>query len=186
MAIRRGLTSTLAYVILVFLGLFFLVPLLWPVLASLNPSASLSVTVPAHFSLINFQTIITNGLVAGPFGNSLILAISTMLLVIILACLAAYPLSRCQPSYSIQWYRASLCEASAEASRAKRLETVRQIGTSVYPNNGDRHGTPTWPRGFFFTFLILHRVLSSNPPYKSANMKGISRGIYCPKTSQKS
>src|SRR6266568_245528 len=96
MAIRRGLTSTLAYVILVFLGLFFLVPLLWPVLASLNPSASLSVTVPAHFSLINFQTIITNGLVAGPFGNSLILAISTMLLVIILAGLAAYPLSRYQ------------------------------------------------------------------------------------------
>src|SRR6266567_3801172 len=78
MAIRRGLTSTLAYVILVFLGLFFLVPLLWPVLASLNPSASLSVTVPAHFSLINFQTIITNGLVAGPFGNSLILFTSSL------------------------------------------------------------------------------------------------------------
>src|SRR6266581_8095671 len=96
MAILRGLTSTLAYVILVFLGLFFLVPLLWPVLASLNPSASLSVTVPAHFSLINFQTIITNGLVAGPFGNSLILAISTMLLAVILAGLAAYPLSRYQ------------------------------------------------------------------------------------------
>lgn len=96
MAIRRGLTSASAYVILVLLGLFFLVPLLWPILASFNPSASLSVTVPAHFSLINFQTIITNGLVAGPFGNSLILAISTMLLVIILAGLAAYPLSRYQ------------------------------------------------------------------------------------------
>src|SRR5713226_516175 len=99
MAIRRGLTSTLAYVILVFLGLFFLVPLLWPILASLNPSASLSVTVPAQFSLINFQTIISNGLVAQLFGNSLILAISTMFLVIILAGLAAYPLSRYQFSF---------------------------------------------------------------------------------------
>src|SRR2546428_9124248 len=96
MTIRRGLTSTSAYVILVILGLFFLVPLLWPILASLNPNATLAVTIPAHFSLINFQTIITNGLVAGPFGNSLILAISTMLLVIILAGLAAYPLSRYQ------------------------------------------------------------------------------------------
>jgi multiple sugar transport system permease protein len=96
MAIRRGLTSATAYVILVIIGLFFLVPLLWPILASLNPSASLSVTIPAHFSLINFETIITDGLVAGPFGNSLILAISTMLLVIILAGLAAYPLSRYQ------------------------------------------------------------------------------------------
>src|SRR5260370_26287254 len=93
MIIRRGLTSTSAYVILVILGLFFLVPLLWPILASLNPSATLSLTFPAHFSLINFQTFITNGLVAGPFVNSLILAISMMLLVIILAGLAAFPLS---------------------------------------------------------------------------------------------
>src|SRR5258707_1145024 len=96
MTMRRGLTSISAYVILVILGLFFLVPLLWPILASFNPSATLSVTIPAHFSLINYQTIITNGLVAGPFGNSPILAISTMLLVIILAGLAAYPLSRYQ------------------------------------------------------------------------------------------
>src|SRR5947209_19641974 len=96
MSIRRSLTSISVYVLLVILGLFFLVPLVWPILASFNPSATLSVTIPAHFSLINYQTIITNGLVAGPFGNSLILAISTMLLVIILAGLAAYPLSRYQ------------------------------------------------------------------------------------------
>src|SRR5215472_1390931 len=96
MTIRRGLTSTSAYFILLILGLFFLVPLLWPILASLNPNATLAVTIPAHFSLINFQTIIANGLVAAPFGNSLILAISTMLLVIVLAGLAAYPLSRFQ------------------------------------------------------------------------------------------
>lgn len=96
MTIRRGLTSLSAYVILVILGLFFLVPLLWPILASFNPSASLSVTIPRPFSLINYQTILTNGLVAQPFSNSLILAISTMVLVIILASLAAYPLSRYQ------------------------------------------------------------------------------------------
>ena len=96
MTIRRGLTSLSAYVILVILGLFFLVPLLWPILASFNPSASLSVTIPRPFSLINYQTIITNGIVPRPFANSLILAVSTMLLVIILASLAAYPLSRYQ------------------------------------------------------------------------------------------
>src|SRR5258708_26424399 len=96
MTIRRGLSSLSAYLILVILGIFCLVPLLWLILSSFNPSATLSVTIPAHFSLINYQTIIPNGLVAGPFGNSLILAISTMLLVIILAGLAAYPLSRYQ------------------------------------------------------------------------------------------
>jgi multiple sugar transport system permease protein len=99
MPIRRGLTSTSVYIILVLFGLFFLTPLLWPILASLNPAATLSVAIPAHFSLINFQTIITNGLVVGPFTNSLILAVSTMLLVIILAGLAAYPLSRYQFSF---------------------------------------------------------------------------------------
>src|SRR5881275_1430683 len=85
MSIRRSLTSISVYVLLVILGLFFLVPLLWPILASFNPAATLSVTIPAHFSLINFQTIIT---------NSFIIAISSMLLAIILASLAAYPLSR--------------------------------------------------------------------------------------------
>ena len=99
MTIRRGLTSLSVYILLVISGLFFLVPLLWPILASVNPSATLSVTVPAHFSLINFQTIITNGLVAQPFTNSSIIAISTMLLVCILSGLAAYPLSRYQFSF---------------------------------------------------------------------------------------
>ncbi|HET7638892.1 MAG TPA: carbohydrate ABC transporter permease, partial [Ktedonobacteraceae bacterium] len=99
MTIRRGLTSLSVYILLVIGGLFFLVPLLWPILASVNPSATLSVTVPAHFSLINFQTIITNGLVAQPFTNSSIIAISTMLLVCILSGLAAYPLSRYQFSF---------------------------------------------------------------------------------------
>lgn len=94
MTIRRGLPSISAYLILALLGLFFLVPILWPILASLNPSATLSVAIPAHFSLVNFQTILTDGLVAVPFRNSLILAVSTMLLVIILSGLAAYPLSR--------------------------------------------------------------------------------------------
>jgi multiple sugar transport system permease protein len=94
MIVRRSLPSISSYVILVILGIFFLVPLLWPILASLNPNATLSLTIPAHFSLINFQTILTNGLVAVPFRNSLILGVSTMLVVVIFSGLAAYPLSR--------------------------------------------------------------------------------------------
>src|SRR5436309_15701033 len=96
MSILRSLTSTSVCVLLLILALFFLVRLLWPILASFNPTATLSVTIPTHFSLINFQTIITNGLVAQPFTNSFIIAISSMLLAIILASLAAYPLSRYQ------------------------------------------------------------------------------------------
>lgn len=93
---RRVLFATPAYAIMTILGLIFLVPLLWPIVASFNPSATLSLNIPAHPSLDNFVTIISNGTVAQPFANSLLLGISTMLLTMLLSGLAAYPLSRYQ------------------------------------------------------------------------------------------
>src|ERR671938_1814635 len=102
MSLRRALPSATAYVILILLGLFFLVPFVWLLLSSINPSASLAVELPAHPSLDNYGTVLTNGLVARPFANSLILAGSTMLLSIVLSGLAAYPLSR----YSFRFKRA--------------------------------------------------------------------------------
>ena len=96
MSIRRAFASSSAYVILLALGLFFLIPMAWPILASLNSNATLSVTWPGQLGLDNFIAIISSGLVAQPFLNSGIMAIGTMLLVIILAGLAAYPLSRYQ------------------------------------------------------------------------------------------
>ena len=96
MTIRRVFSSTPIYIILIVIGLFFLIPLAWPILAAFNSAATLALQWPAQFSLDNFITIISNGLVARPFANSAILAIGTMLLVIILAGLAAYPLSRYQ------------------------------------------------------------------------------------------
>lgn len=96
MSIRRFLGTAPSYIILVALGLFFLIPLLWPILASFNPAATLSLSLPNHPSLENFITILSNGTVAQPFANSLILGLSTMLLTVILSGLAAYPLSRYQ------------------------------------------------------------------------------------------
>ena len=93
---RRALISTIIYIFLTLVGLFFLVPLLWPILASINPSATLAVKWPAAPSLANYATILTNGVVIPPFTNSAIMAISTMVLVVILSGLAAYPLSRFQ------------------------------------------------------------------------------------------
>ena len=94
MSIRRFFQATPSYIVLIALGLFFLIPLLWPLLASFNPSATLSLSLPRSPSLQNFITIISNGTVIQPFTNSLILALSTMILVVILSGLAAYPLSR--------------------------------------------------------------------------------------------
>lgn len=96
MTIRRTIGSTAIYIILTALGLFFLIPLAWPILASFNRTATLSLQWPSPFSLDNFVTIISNGLVGRPFANSAIMAIATMLLVILLSGMAAYPLSRYQ------------------------------------------------------------------------------------------
>ena len=86
--------SVIAYLILIALGLFFLFPFAWLVLSSINPSATFAVQMPSHPGLSNFTNILENGLVAQPFANSAIIAVSTMVLTIMLAGLAAYPLSR--------------------------------------------------------------------------------------------
>ena len=91
---RRFVLPSSLYLVLVVVGLFFLIPFAWPIFASINPSATLAVAWPAHPSLANFISIITTGLVLRPFSNSLIMAVSTMILVVIFAGLAAYPLSR--------------------------------------------------------------------------------------------
>jgi multiple sugar transport system permease protein len=102
MVLRRYVLPSFVYLVLTLVGLFFLVPLGWPVLASINPTATLSLQWPAHASLDNYITIISNGLVIPPFTNSLIMAGSTMILVSILAGLAAYPLSRYQFPFKAQ------------------------------------------------------------------------------------
>lgn len=94
MTLRRALAPTAAYAILIILGLFWLIPFAWPILSSLNPTASYAVEIPHPFTLGNYGTIIADGLVVRPFINSAILAVSTMVGSIILSGLASYPLSR--------------------------------------------------------------------------------------------
>jgi multiple sugar transport system permease protein len=86
-------TSAGAYVVLVALGLFFILPFVWLVVASFTPNANLGTVWFSHPSLENFQFLIENGYLGG-FKNSLILGISTMLLTIMLSCGAGYSLSR--------------------------------------------------------------------------------------------
>lgn len=86
--------SATAYVLLVILGLFFVLPFVWLILSSLNPSATFAVEIPKRLTLDNFRQVLGDGLVARPFTNSFILAGSTMALSVVLSGLAAYPLSR--------------------------------------------------------------------------------------------
>jgi multiple sugar transport system permease protein len=89
-------TSVAAYAILVLLGLFFILPFLWLIVASFTPNANLGTvwfSSLSSISLDNFRYIFDNGYAKG-YENSLVLGISNMVLVVALSCGAGYTLSR--------------------------------------------------------------------------------------------
>lgn len=91
----RAFTRLLLIIIVMVLGLFFVLPLLWFVFAPFNDHATLSVTIPANWSLANFQEVLNNDLaMRGLLQNSTIIGLGTMLATTATAALAAYGISR--------------------------------------------------------------------------------------------
>ncbi|ROP75519.1 carbohydrate ABC transporter membrane protein 2 (CUT1 family) [Frigoribacterium sp. PhB116] len=88
---RLALVSNL---VLVVVGLCFAVPLVWLVLASVDTDASLSAAVPDEFTLDNFRQVLTPEISFIPLANSLVLSGGCALITVVVAILAAYPLSR--------------------------------------------------------------------------------------------
>lgn len=91
---RKSVSAVLANGILVVIGLCFLLPLAWLVLASLDVDASYQTQIPATFSLANFTAVLTPGLTFLPLWNSLLLSGGTAIVTVVASVLAAYPLSR--------------------------------------------------------------------------------------------
>lgn len=85
---------------LILIGACFILPLLWLVLASLDPSAGHEARLPAEPSMANFFAIMTPGLLFQPLWNSLLLSAGTAAVNLIAAVLAAYPLSRYQSRFN--------------------------------------------------------------------------------------
>lgn len=83
-----------ANVVLLVIAACFAVPLLWLVFASLDAQASLSVKIPSQFTLDNFAKVLTPDLSFIPLANSLLLSGGTAVVTVVVALLAAYPLSR--------------------------------------------------------------------------------------------
>ncbi|PZE37949.1 carbohydrate ABC transporter permease [Curtobacterium sp. MCPF17_011] len=91
----RGRTMRwVSNVVLLVIAVCFAVPLLWLVFASFDAQASLSVKLPSQFTLGNFTTVLTPELSFIPLGNSLLLSGGTAVVTVVVAILAAYPLSR--------------------------------------------------------------------------------------------
>ncbi|WP_425553804.1 carbohydrate ABC transporter permease, partial [Isoptericola hypogeus] len=87
-------TRLLANLVLVVVGLCFLLPLGWIVLASLDASASLVVDVPEEVTFANFSAVMTPEQTWIPLANAFVLSAGAGLITVLASVLAAYPLSR--------------------------------------------------------------------------------------------
>lgn len=95
MAARIFFTKSAVNLVLVVIGILFVVPLLWVITAAFSQNASLTVQWPQPFSLDSFKQVMSasNGVA---FMNSFFLSTGTAIATVILAAVAAYPLSRYQ------------------------------------------------------------------------------------------
>jgi multiple sugar transport system permease protein len=91
--VRRLLGRIGFYVFVVIVGAYFALPMLWLVFAPFDAHPTLSASIP-DFTLGNFGDVLKNPYALSSLGNSVILALGTMLLVVVLAAPAAYALSR--------------------------------------------------------------------------------------------
>lgn len=79
---------------LLLVGVTFLLPFLWLVLATIDPAATLTAQVPQDPSLSNLQKVWSYDITGQPLVNSAILSFGTALITVLVSILAAYPLSR--------------------------------------------------------------------------------------------
>ena len=76
--------------------LFFFAPLTWLLLASVSGSPTFGWQLPAPLTAENYTRLFQEGDIYTWMTNSTILALGTMAATVVLATLAAYPLSRVQ------------------------------------------------------------------------------------------
>jgi multiple sugar transport system permease protein len=88
-SIIRNLGDILLWVI----GFLFTIPLIWIVVSSLKANSSLSVMPLDKFTLTNYVKVFSAENMRS-FLNSIYLSLGTMLLTVVIAAAAAYPLSR--------------------------------------------------------------------------------------------
>jgi multiple sugar transport system permease protein len=91
---RKATAAILANIVLSIIGLCFLIPLAWLILASLDVRATYQTQIPERLSLDNFVAVFTADLTFRPLWNSLLLSGGAAVVTVLASVLAAYPLSR--------------------------------------------------------------------------------------------
>lgn len=92
-------TNRLHYIILSVMALTFTLPLIWIVVASLDPNASDALKMPAKWTLGNYVDVLGNISNLKAYWVGFLISFAESLIVVVLSCLAAYPLSRYKLSY---------------------------------------------------------------------------------------
>ncbi|WP_294181744.1 carbohydrate ABC transporter permease [uncultured Schumannella sp.] len=85
---------------LVLVALCFALPLAWLVFAAFDADSTYQTRLPTELTLDNFTAVLTPELTFVPMWNSLVISVSTAVLTVVLALLAAYPLSRYQARFN--------------------------------------------------------------------------------------
>ncbi|GAB5077007.1 carbohydrate ABC transporter permease [Arthrobacter sp. AD-310] len=105
---RRKRGTAPADLALLLVAACFLLPLLWLVLASLDPAASHETRLPEQPGAMNFAAILTPDLLFLPLWNSMVLSAGTGAVSLVAAVLAAYPLSRYRSRFNTPFLYAVL------------------------------------------------------------------------------
>lgn len=92
-------SSTPVNLSLTVVAIAFIIPMLWMVLAAFDTSASLSLRLPAQWSLGNFRQVATAETLGTPLKNSLLIAAGSAGLIVVFSLITAYPLSRFRTRY---------------------------------------------------------------------------------------
>jgi multiple sugar transport system permease protein len=98
-AARRGPARAFTYLALAVITVSFLLPFGWLLVSSVQPASGLSAHLSPHFSTANFTAVLNAETVFRPMLNSSIISGGTALLTVLVAILAAYPLSRFQSRF---------------------------------------------------------------------------------------
>lgn len=87
------------YIVLTFLSILFALPLLWVIVASFDPNASETLKIPLNMTLENYKAVLQERTNIRAFAVGLFISLFQSLLVVLIAGLAAYPLSRYELKY---------------------------------------------------------------------------------------
>lgn len=96
---RKWIYRLLPYLILAIIGICFLLPLLWVLVASVDPNAMQSLKLPEKVTGGNYADVLTSAENQRAFLIGLAMSGGQALAVVVLGLLAAYPLSRYQLKY---------------------------------------------------------------------------------------